>query len=158
VLAREPDLNVVDEAGNELEAIELCRSLGTDLVLKGVGPTELVDAARAATGVSRTTMVVVSFSEEMAPTSIANLTTHVSKTFKLQMYKRGKWVAIPARVNVSNNDTTATLDPYGLTEGAVEKPLAANKKFRVTITTGVTDAQGNPIARNFAWTYKTGSS
>jgi hypothetical protein len=115
---------------------------------------------KLATGVSRTTNVSATFSEEMAPTSIANLTTHVSKTFKLQMYnkKKKKWVAIPARVDVSNNNTTATLDPYGLTEGTTEKPLAANKKFRVTITTGVTDADGNRLAQNFVWTFKTGSS
>ena len=66
-------------------------------------------------------------------------------------------MAIPARVDVSNN-TTATLDPYGLTEGTTEKLLGANKKFRATITTGVTDADGNPLAKNFVWTFKTGSS
>jgi hypothetical protein len=124
-------------------------------------PTVLEDSltpVKAATGVSRTTMVIASFSEEMAPTSITNLTTHVSKTFKLQMYnnKKKKWVAIPARVDVSNNDTTATLDPYGATEGATEKPMGANKKFKATITRGVTDAQGNPIAKNFVWTFTTG--
>jgi hypothetical protein len=48
----------------------------------------------------------------MALTSIANLATHVSKTFKLQMYnKKKKWVAIPAKVDVSPDNTTATLDP-----------------------------------------------
>lgn len=115
---------------------------------------------KAATGVSRTTDVAVSFSEEMAPTSIANLTTHVSKTFKLQMYnaKTRKWIAVPATVNVTNNNTTAVLDPYGATEGATEKPLAARKKFKATITTGVTDAQGNPIAKAFVWTFSTGGS
>ena len=116
---------------------------------------------KLATGVSRTTNVSASFSEEMAPTSIANLTTHVSRTFKLQMYnkKKGKWVAIPARVDVSNNNTTATLDPYGLTEeGTTEKPLATNKMFRVTITTGVTDADGNPLAKNFVWKFDTKGS
>ena len=116
--------------------------------------------AKAATGVSRTTDVSASFSEEMAPTSIANLTTHVSRTFKLQMYnaKKRKWIAVPAAVDVTNSNTTAILDPYGATEGPTEKALAARKKFRATITTGVTDAQGNPIARNFVWTFTTGST
>ena len=125
-------------------------------------PTVLSDSLtplKAATGVSRTTNVSASFSEEMAPTSIANLTTHVSKTFKLQMYnkKKKKWIAVPATVDVTNSNTTAILDPYGATEGSTEKPLAARKKFRATITTGVTDAQGNPIAKNFVWTFNTGS-
>jgi hypothetical protein len=127
-------------------------------------PTVLANSLtpiKLATGVARDTNVSASFSEEMAPTSITNLTTHVSKTFKLQMYnkKKKKWVAIPATVDVSNGDTTATLDPYGATEGtSVEKPLGANKKFRATITKGVTDAQGNPLAKSFVWTFKTGSA
>ena len=116
--------------------------------------------AKGATGVSRTTDVSASFSEEMAPTSITNLTTHVSKTFKLQMYnaKKRKYIAVPATVEVTNTNTTAVLDPYGATEGSTEKALAGRKKFRATITTGVTDAAGNPIARNFVWTFNTGSS
>jgi hypothetical protein len=125
-------------------------------------PTVLAESlipAKAATGVSRTTDVGASFSEEMAPTSIANLTTHVSKTFKLQMYnaKKRKWIAVPATVDVTNDNTTAILDPYGATEGSTERALAGRKKFKATITTGVTDAQGNPIAKNFVWTFNTGS-
>ncbi len=123
-------------------------------------PTVLTDSLtpmKLATNVLRDTNVSASFSEEMAPTSITNLTTHVSKTFKLQMYnkKKKKWVAVPAAVDVTNN-TTAILDPYGATEGTTERLLPANKKFRATITTGVTDAQGNPIAKNFVWTFTTG--
>src|SRR3712207_166326 len=74
---------------------------------------------KAATGVSRTTNVSAGFSEEMAPTSIANLTTHVSKTVKLQMYdaRKKRWVPVPATVDVANTNTTAVLDPYGATEG-----------------------------------------
>jgi Bacterial Ig-like domain len=126
-------------------------------------PTVLTDSltpSKAETGVPRTTNVSAGFSEEMAPTSIANLTTHVSKTVKLQMYdaRKKRWTAVPATVDVANNSTTAVLDPYGATEGATEKSLAARKKFRATITTGVTDAQGNPIARNFVWTFNTGTS
>jgi hypothetical protein len=67
-------------------------------------------------------------------------------------------VAIPARVDVSNNNTTATLDPYGLTEGTTEKPLPVNKKFRATLTTGVTDADGNPLTKNFVWKFDTTGS
>lgn len=116
--------------------------------------------AKGATGVSRTVDVSATFSEEMAPTSIANLTTHVSKTFKLQQYnkKTRKWKAIPATVDVGNDNKTAILDPYGATEGATDKPLAGRQKFKATITTGVTDAQGNRIAKNFVWTFTTGRS
>ena len=56
---------------------------------------------------------------------------------------------------------TAMLDPYGGTEGALETPLAANKKFRGFITggtNGVKDLAGNPLASKFIWTFTTGGS
>jgi hypothetical protein len=114
---------------------------------------------RGATGVSRTTMVSATFSEEMAAISLKE-PDNTSKTFKLQMYnkKKKKWVTIPATIALTNTNTTATLDPYGATEGTTEKPLAANKKFRGIITTGAKDADGNPLAKNFVWTFNTGSS
>ena len=59
------------------------------------------------------------------------------------------WKAVPATVILSNSDQTATLDPYGATEGATEKALAASTKFRPTITTGAEDASGNPMAKTF---------
>jgi hypothetical protein len=61
-------------------------------------------------------------------------------------------------ITLINTNTTATLDPYGATEGTREKPLAANKKFRATITTGAKDDAGNPLAKSFMWTFTTGSS
>jgi hypothetical protein len=112
---------------------------------------------KGATGVSRTTEVVANFSEAMAPTSITNSATHVSKTFKLQQWNatRKTWKAVPATVILSNGDQTATLDPFGATETG-EKALAARTKFKATITTGATDASGNPLAKTFTWTFTTG--
>ncbi len=99
------------------------------------------------------------FSEEMAAVSLKR-PDNTSSTFKLQQYirKTKKWRAIPATIALSNNNQTATLDPFGATEGAVEKPLAGGQKFKATITTGAMDADGNQIAKNVVWTFITGSS
>lgn len=115
---------------------------------------------KGATGVSRTTDVSATFSEPMYPPSLRNDFTSVSKTFKLQQWIPTKkiWKVIPATVSLSNSNQTATLDPYGGTEGTIEKPLAARKKFKVTITTGARDAANNPLAKNVVWTFTTGSS
>jgi hypothetical protein len=123
-------------------------------------PTVLTNSLtplKGATGVSRTTMVQATFSEAMAPTSITNSATHVSRTFKLQQWNatRKTWKAVPATVILSNGDKTATLDPFGATETG-EKALAARTKFKATITTGATDASGNPLAKTFTWTFTTG--
>jgi hypothetical protein len=123
-------------------------------------PTVLANSLtplKAATRVSRNTNVSASFSEEMATISLRNPDS-TSSTFKLQMYNttKRKWVAIPATITLSNTNQTATLDPYGATEGARERLLAANTKFRALITTGAKDAEGNPLLRNFSWTFNTG--
>lgn len=114
---------------------------------------------KAATGVSRTTFVSATFSEEMASVTLKN-PDNTSSTFKLQVWnsKKKKWIKIPATIALTNTNTTATLDPYGATEGTTEKPLAANKKFKATITTAVKDAGGTPLAKNFVWTFTTGST
>ncbi len=115
--------------------------------------------ANAATGVTRITAVGATFSEEMAAVSLKR-PDNTSSTFKLQQYNRKtkKWKVIPATIALSNNNQTATLDPFGATEGAVEKPLAGRQKFKATITTGAMDADGNRIAKNVVWTFITGSS
>jgi hypothetical protein len=112
---------------------------------------------KGATGVSRTTNVSATFSEAMSPTSIANLATGVSKTFTLKQWnpKRKVWKAVPAKVTLSGDNLTATLDPYGATE-TTEKALPARTKFKATITTAAKDAAGTPMAKTFTWTFTTG--
>jgi hypothetical protein len=112
------------------------------------------------TNVPRNTIVSATFSEEMAAISLRK-PDNTSTTFKLQMFnkKKKKWIAVPATITLTNTNQTASLDPYGATEGTTtERLLAANKKFRAMITTGAKDADGNPLAKSFVWTFTTGSS
>jgi hypothetical protein len=110
-------------------------------------------------GVSRNTNVSATFSEEMATISLKE-PDNTSKTFKLQQYNKKKktWKTIPATISLSNTNKTATLDPYGATEGTTDTLLAANKKFRAIITTGAKDLEGNPMTKQFVWTFTTGAS
>jgi hypothetical protein len=145
-----------DNAGNQTTSA--AHTVTVDNTPDTTAPT--VDPAslrplKAATQVQRNTAVSATFSEAMKAASIVRF-DNTSTTFKLQMYnkKTKKWKTIPATVALSNGNTTVTLDPFGPT-GTL---LAANKKFRATITTGAQDAAGNPLAKPFVWTFTTNKS
>ena len=115
---------------------------------------------KGATGMARNTNVSATFSEEMNGPSLKEL-DNTSKTFKIQRYNKKKktWKTIPATISLSNTNKTATLDPYGATEPTgTDTLLAANKKFRAIITTGAEDVVGNPMPKQFIWTFTTGDN
>jgi hypothetical protein len=57
-----------------------------------------------------------------------------------------------------SDDRTVILDPYGATESpGTENPLAANKKFKVTITTGVKNLAGIAMSSPKSWAFTTGN-
>jgi hypothetical protein len=95
-------------------------------------------------GVVRTTDVTATFSEKM------NATTITESTFQLFRLDPNR---DPSQINnvtidLSSDGLTATLNP--------STRLEANKKYRASITTGATDAAGNPLATIKAWTFTTG--
>ena len=116
--------------------------------------TDGLEPDRGKRGVTRTTDVSATFSEEMDANTLS------PTTFKLQQYnkKTRKWKTIAATLSMSPDNKTATLDPKGASETAEtgEIPLAANKKFRGFITTGAKDLAGTPLASRFIWTFTTG--
>jgi subtilisin family serine protease len=100
------------------------------------------------TGVLRNVEPRATFSDEMNPASLA-------ASAKLYQWnaKRKKWQAVPAAVSVAGK--TATLEPYPTDPARL---LAANKKFKVTVTTGAMNLAGIPMSSPESWTFTTGSS
>jgi hypothetical protein len=84
-----------------------------------------------------------------------NPATLTSSSVKLYQRKKGKWRPV-ADTAVSCNSlcTTVTLDPYP----TAATDLAANKKYKVVVTTKVKDKVGNALRKSKAWTFTTGSS
>jgi hypothetical protein len=104
------------------------------------------------TGVSRTIAPTATFSD---PMNLASLTTSV-KLYRWNALKK-VWQRVPATVSLEG-DTTARLDPYGATEGSAEQPLAANKKYKVTVSTGAKNLADIPMSSPKSWTFTTGGT
>ena len=100
------------------------------------------------TGVSRNIKPTATFSDEMAPASLATS----AKLYRWNAKKR-VWQRVPAAVGVDGE--TATLDPYPTDPSRL---LAANKKFKVTFTTGAMNLAGTPMSNAKSWTFTTGPS
>jgi hypothetical protein len=115
------------------------------LLIPMVDSTVPVSGAR---GVERATNIMVTFSDEMDPTSLGT-----SVKLKQRNAKKKKWQPVPAGVRVDGN--TVTLDPY---PSDPSRLLAANKKFKVTVITGAKNLAGIPMSASKSWTFTTGSN
>ncbi len=96
-----------------------------------------------ATGVARNTNVSATFSEAI------DSATLTSSTFTL--VKDGTTTAISSTRTLSSDGKEATLNPYGSSTTI----LARCTRFKATVTTGVKDLAGNPLAANKVWYFKT---
>ena len=110
--------------------------------------SDSVEPDNGATGVSRDVTPTATFSDEMEPSS---LTTSV----KLYQRKSGKWRLVrDTKVSCEDDPChTVTLDPYPTDPTRL---LAANKRFKVTVTTGAKNLAGLPMSSNKSWTFTTG--
>jgi hypothetical protein len=61
-----------------------------------------------------------------------------------------QWQAVPAKVSVQGK--TVTLNPY---PADPRRLLAANKKYKVTFTTGAKALAGNSLGQQKSWTFTT---
>ncbi len=108
-----------------------------DVAIDGnVAPTVVgTTPANGATGVSVATTATATFSEEVFGTNIATFTLKQGTT------------AVPATVVYTMGSHVAVLDPTD--------QLAANTTYTATLTSGIGDAEGLPIAVT-TWTFTTG--
>jgi Bacterial Ig-like domain len=96
-----------------------------------------------ATGVGRGTNLTAAFSEAVNPSTVT------TSTFTL--VKSGSTTRISAGVGLSPDGKTVTLNPYG----SSTTNLARCTTYKATVTTGVKDGAGNPLAANKVWSFKT---
>jgi hypothetical protein len=129
---------VMDLSGNPL-ASDFVYSFTTGSSPNTTAPSvATTNPASGATGVPTNQNVSVAFSEALAPATV-NGTTFI--------LEQGT-TAVTGTVLYGGN--TATFKPA--------TALASNTVFTGTITAGVTDLAGNPLASPFVWTFTTGSS
>ncbi|MEY2401936.1 MAG: hypothetical protein QOJ08_2047 [Ilumatobacteraceae bacterium] len=93
--------------------------------------------ANAATGVSKTANMTATFSESVTGVNTTNFTLKNATT----------GAAIAAVVSYNATTRVATLNPT--------PTLAGNTRYTVTLSTGVKDTAGNPLAAT-TWTFTTG--
>jgi hypothetical protein len=130
---------VKDLAGNALVA----QSTSTfTTVADTTAPTILsTSPANNATNVVVTAPVTVTFSEAMDSTTIITPATNI----KLNVTTGGAVVAGTVTYNAATH--VATFTPTS--------PLTANTNYTATVTTGVKDVAGNPLALNATFTFTT---
>ncbi len=135
---------ISDVAGNPLAAPQNA-SFTTVAVPDTTPPVVLsVSPANEAGNVSVATNVQATFSEALAPATVN------TATFVLERYKNNGTTiesAVVGVVSLSGDRMVATFAP--------EQVLAKDRRHRVTVTTGVTDAAGNPMAATFVSTFTT---
>jgi len=105
-----------------------------------------VQPAAGATGVSRGTNVVGTFSEKMDKSTLAKTTF---KLYKVTATGPSQITSVTVTPNLEG--TKAKLNPYG----SSTTRLAKNTKYKAVVTTGVKDLAGNAMATNKVWSFKT---
>ena len=115
---------------------------------KSAPTLDTVAPANKQTGVSRDIQPRATFSDEMNPTSLG-------ASIKLYQWnaKKKVWQKVVVAVDVAGNE--ATLDPY---PSEPSRQLAANKKFKVTVSTGARNLAGLAMSSPRSWTFTTGGT
>jgi len=128
--------DAMDLAGNAM-AESYVWSFTTGIAADVTPPTVVTTApSNNATGVSLNMNLSATFSEPMAPLTITNATV---------VLRRG---ATLVAGTVTYSGVTATFNPT--------VAFTPSTAYSVTVTTGVKDLAGNPMASNYVWTFTTG--
>lgn len=111
-------------------------TLGGDTPQDTVAPTVVSTLpAAGATEISVNTTLTVTFSEEVDPATVNAATLLLEPS---------------AAADISALGARAVVTP--------QAPLALDTSYTATVTTGVTDVAGNPLAVSFSWSFSTGST
>jgi hypothetical protein len=140
-----------DNAGNEESpvktfTVKLDKSAPT-LDTDNSDGSDGITPDKGQTGVRRNINPTATFSDLMDPASL-----RTSARLYRWNTEQKIWQQVPARVSVVGKK--ATLDPY---PNDPTRLLAANTKFKVTITTGAKNLAGIPMSSSKSWTFTTGS-
>jgi hypothetical protein len=136
---------VKDSNGNALAANKSW-TFTTAGTTPSTAPTVVSSTPPASTGISPSTNVTATFSDEMDANTLTDPNTLISTTFTLQ--SAGGSVA--AKVTYDAVTKTATLDP--------DFDLGVGTSYTATIkggSNGVKDTQGESLAQDFSWTFTT---
>lgn len=131
---------ITDVAGNPL------RNAATTTFVTGtgvdtVGPTVVsVSPPTGAQGVPTNALVRIQFPEALFPASVTPQTVLLS----------AGGISVPVDLTLESNNTEIRLRPANLAL------LQANTMYGVTVTTGVSDLAGNPLAAAFTSSFTTG--
>jgi len=139
-----------DNAGNTEQAKTFIVKID-----KTAPKVQTVTPRLGATGVSRATNVVATFSEAMGPATLSKT------TFKLyKVTSKGTTGITNVTVTPSADGTRATLNPYGNSTTVLER----NTTYQALVSTGATDLVGNALDQStqftgnqpMTWFFKTG--
>jgi N,N-dimethylformamidase beta subunit-like, C-terminal/Domain of unknown function (DUF4082)/Bacterial Ig-like domain/Bacterial Ig domain len=127
-------VGITDVAGNPLAAPEVWSfTIGAvDIIAPTVTTKTPADGA---TNVAQGTAVTAVFSEDLAPGTVDSNSFTLSDGTNL----------VAATVTYDGPSKTATLTP--------SSPLTANTQYTATLTTGITDVAGNPLAAAVNWSF-----
>ena len=126
---------ITDLAGNPVTAASTTFTTGPAPTVTGRTP------GVNGTGFSRTANVTATLSEAV----VASTVTGTSVTLRVGTATTG--TLVPAVVSWNATTRVVTLNPNAT--------LAANTRYTVRLSSGITDAAGNPLAAT-SWTFTTG--
>jgi Ice-binding-like/Bacterial Ig-like domain len=100
--------------------------------------------ANAATGIGTNQAIMATFDKGIHSSTLTETTFTLFETVGVNQ------VSVPGTVTYSTIGTSAIFTPSSV--------LDPDAVFTATITTGVKDLSGNPLASNFVWTFTTGAT
>ncbi|MBI5207493.1 MAG: Ig-like domain-containing protein [Candidatus Firestonebacteria bacterium] len=138
--------DVKDISGNKLETTYVW-SFATGSIPDTISPEIIeINPLNRSTSIPINTCITVTFSEPIDVSTITDTTFIVIKSFDTDKFESTSTISGA----LSYNGTTATFTPA--------ENLDINTEYTVNILSYIKDIYGNPLGKDFIWTFTTGSS